>query len=94
MYSIYTIKGNNKQGYFPRCFHKNLTEEELKEVVSKVKNFKNPTAKYFIVKETAVQKFLAKYDAINEKIFKSWKKPRHPNHKVDITAYKDIREYI
>lgn len=91
MFSIYTIRGNKEWGYTVSCFRTNLDEEGLDKEITRIKNFKNRTCKYCYIKTSDKEKFLARVEAANKKIFDSWK-IQAPKRKVDISAYKEIME--
>lgn len=90
MFSIYTIGGNKKWGYIPHCYRTNLDKKTLDKENAKIKGFKNKTCKYYVIKTADKEKFLAKIEIANQKIFDSWK-VKTPQ-KVDVSAYREIME--
>ena len=90
MFAIYTIGGNKEWGYIPHCYRTGLDKETLDKEIAKIKGFKNKTCKYYVIKTTDKEKFLAKIEMANQKIFNSWK--AQTPRKVDISAYKEIME--
>ena len=91
-YTIYSVMGNPKRGigYFYNIYRKNMSPQKAKIEWTKIKNYKHPTSKYYLIPDDQVETFLKKLNEINKREEEIWEKRKEKGKRNSWKAYEGL----